>query len=220
MINIVIITCLFIVSKTVPIWLDSLYPEFGDNFMRLYWVLNSVIILLFTIFYYKKSNKSVLNLIITTLLLGILTIDILNWSYQIYDITFKLSNDWKYRSYFSISILFYVFIARKRYDWALLNSDKYDADKVQAIYSKPKTVLTLLGATFSLSPKCSIRYTYKDKTIRFKKGFKTPIMTDTIIKRDEIIKNTVIPYSYFYKRYEEIKNKKYNLLTFNCKMLF
>ena len=102
----------------------------------------------------------------------------------------------------------------------MLKSEKYDADKVQAIYSKPKTLLTLFGATISLSPKCSIRYTYKDKTIRFKKGIEKPIFTDTIVKHNEIIKNTEISSQSFYKRWEEIKNKKYNLLTFNCQMLF
>ena len=120
----------------------------------------------------------------------------------------------------SLSIIMYFFIFRNRYKWEKMKSDNYNKDKIQKIYSKPNNLLTLIGAATSLSPKCSVRYTYNDKTIRFKKGNKTPIICDTIIKKTEIIKDTDLTVDYFDVRWEEIKNKKYNLLTFNCRKLF
>jgi len=205
------IAILFVIMKTLPKYLDN---------PILFWVFNSLLLISMAIYIYKKEEKTVLNMAFSSVIISSLLIELVLFTLKMVQFEFNYPENWHYGTLICGTIILYLFIARKRYDWALLNSDKYDADKVQAIYSKPKTILTLLGATFSLSPKCSIRYTYKDKTIRFKKGFKTPIMTDTIIKHDEIIKNTAIPYSYFYKRFEEIKNKKYNLLTFNCKMLF
>jgi hypothetical protein len=101
-----------------------------------------------------------------------------------------------------------------------MKSDNYQRNKIQAIYSKPDELLTLLGAATSLSPKCSVRYTYNDKTIRFKRGVKTPILCDTVLKKTDIIKTTDISPDLFLNRFEEIKNKKFNLLTFNCRRLF
>jgi hypothetical protein len=120
----------------------------------------------------------------------------------------------------SIIPIVYVLIFRNRYKWERLKSDNYQRNKIQAIYSKPDEVLTLLGAATSLSPKCSVRYTYNDKTIRFKRGNKNPILCDTVIRKTDIIKTTNINTSLFFDRFEEIKSKKYNLLTFNCKNLF
>lgn len=205
------IAILFVIMKTIPKYLDN---------SILFWVLNSLLIMIMAVYIYKNEEKTVLNMAFSSIIIVFLLIELLMFTLKMAQFEFDYPENWFYCTLISGSIMLYLFIARKRYDWGLLRSEKYDADKVQAIYSKPKSFITLFGATMSMSPKCSIRYTYKDKTIRFKKGFKTPIMTDTIVKHDEIIKNTSIPYSYFYKRWEEIKNKKYNLLTFNCKMLF
>jgi hypothetical protein len=101
-----------------------------------------------------------------------------------------------------------------------MKSDNYRRNKIQAIYSKPDELLTLLGAATSLSPKCSVRYTYNDKTIRFKRGSKTPILCDTIIRKTDIIKTTNIKEDLFFNRFEDIRNNKYNIFTFNCRNLF
>ena len=133
------------------------------------------------------------------------------------------NNSYDFLNYFintSIVLVVHVLIFRKRYKWERMKSDNYDRNKIQAIYSKPDELLTLLGAATSLSPKCSVRYTYNDKTIRFKRGNKTPILCDTIIRKSDIIKTTDISADLFLNRFEEIKNKKYNLLTFNCRNLF
>jgi len=119
-----------------------------------------------------------------------------------------------------IILVSYVLIFRSRHRWEKLKSVKYDSNKIQAIYSRPSSLITLLGATTSLSPKCSVRYSYNGKTIRFKRGNKTPILCNTFIDKDDIIEDTGLTVDYFDRRWEEIKDKKYNLLTFNCRKLF
>ena len=88
-----------------------------------------------------------------------------------------------------IIIDIFTLIFKNRYDWKKLKSDKYDPNKIQAIYSKPNTILLLLGATASLSPKCSVRFSYGGKTIRFKKDSSLPVLVDTAIKNTDIIEN-------------------------------
>ena len=126
----------------------------------------------------------------------------------------------RYVMYISGAITFYALIAKNRHEWERQRSADYSPNKVQAIYSKPNAALTLLGATVSLDPKCSVRYTYNGKMIRFKRGYPTPIMTNNVIKKTDIIENTNIDPECFYQRFDEIKNNKYNLFTFNCKHLF
>lgn len=46
-----------------------------------------------------------------------------------------------------------------------------------------------------------------------------PVMVDTSIKKTDIIEDIECDGNYFYKRWDEIKVKKYNLLTFNCRSL-
>jgi hypothetical protein len=79
--------------------------------------------------------------------------------------------------------------------------------------------MTLLGAAISHSPKCSVRYTCGGETIRFKKGSDTPIKQKTVILDTDIIIDTSLDPEYFGKRWAAIKNKRYNLLFFNCKGL-
>ena len=117
-------------------------------------------------------------------------------------------------------LIIYIFLFRKRYDWRSLEGAEYDSNKIQAIYSRPSSLITLLGATTSLSPKCSVRYSYNGKTIRFKRGNKTPILCDTVIRKTDIIEDTDFSGEYFSSRWDEIKNNKFNLLTFNCRSLF
>jgi hypothetical protein len=172
-----------------------------------------------SIYIFKKSEKTILNLFFSAACIII-------FSYSFFDYlqmivfnrdSFEILN---YFIFVAITLIVYVLIFRKRYDWEKMKGDNYQRNKIQAIYSKPYELLTLLGAATSLSPKCSVRYTYNDKTIRFKRGSKTPILCDTIIMKTDIIKTTNINTSLFFDRFEEIKNKKYNLLTFNCKNLF
>jgi hypothetical protein len=118
-----------------------------------------------------------------------------------------------------VAIDVFVLIFKNRYDWKKLKSDKYDPNKVQAIYSKPNTILSLLGAASSLSPKFNVRYSYNGKTIRFKKNNPNPIMVNTLIKETDIVKDTRYDGCRFNDRFEKIKHKKYNFFTFNCRSL-
>ncbi|GAF74964.1 unnamed protein product, partial [marine sediment metagenome] len=56
-------------------------------------------------------------------------------------------------------------------------------------------------------------------TIRFKKGSKNPIKQETHLKGNEIIENTNLTRGDFLNRWQRIKYKDYNLLTFNCRSL-
>jgi hypothetical protein len=193
-------------------------PQYFDS-DGLYWVIDSIIMICLAVYVFKHSEKNMLNLFIGFGLLNLLGYDYFNN----FNMLFFNKTDINFFDIFtliSLSIIIYFAIFRNRYKWERLKSDNYQKNKIQAIYSKPDEVLTLLGAATSLSPKCSVRYTYNDKTIRFKRGNKTPILCDTVIRKTDIIKTTNINTSLFFDRFEEIKSKKYNLLTFNCKNLF
>jgi len=193
-------------------------PEYFDS-DNLYFLMDNILMLGVSYYIFNKSNKTVLNLFFTTACMIIFTYSCFDYLQMM--ILQKDSFDiFNYFSITSIILIIYILIFRNRYKWERLKSDNYQRNKIQAIYSKPDEVLTLLGAATSLSPKCSVRYTYNDKTIRFKKGNKTPILCETVIKKTDIIKTTNINTSLFFDRFEEIKNKKYNLLTFNCRRLF
>jgi len=193
-------------------------PEYFDS-DNLYFLMDNILMLGVSYYIFNKSNKTVLNLFFTTACMIIFTYSCFDYLQMM--ILQKDSFDiFNYFSITSIILIIYILIFRNRYKWERLKSDNYQRNKIQAIYSKPDEVLTLLGAATSLSPKCSVRYTYNDKTIRFKKGNKTPILCETVIKKTDIIKTTNINTSLFFDRFEEIKNKKYNLLTFNCRGLF
>jgi len=193
-------------------------PQYFDS-NELYFLMDNFLMFGVSIYIFKKSQKTILNLFFSAACIII-------FSYSFFDYlqmivfnrgSFEILN---YFIFVAITLIVYVLIFRNRYKWERLKSDNYQKNKIQAIYSKPDEVLTLLGAATSLSPKCSVRYTYNDKTIRFKRGNKTPILCDTVIRKTDIIKTTNINTSLFFDRFEEIKNRKYNLLTFNCKNLF
>jgi hypothetical protein len=171
-----------------------------------------------TVYVFKNSAKNMLNLFIGFGLLNLLGYDCFNnlnmFLFNKTDINF-----FDISILISLSIIMFFVIFRNRYKWERMKSDNYQRNKIQAIYSKPDELLTLLGAATSLSPKCSVRYTCNDKTIRFKRGIKTPILCDTVLKKTDIIKTTDINPDLFFNRFEEIKNKNFNLLTFNCRML-
>jgi hypothetical protein len=193
-------------------------PEYFDS-DKLYFLMDNFLMLLVSSYIFRKSEKIVLNLFFSASCIII-------FSYSCFDLLQMMilkTNSFGYFNYLinmSTALVVYILIFKNRHKWERLKSNNYDKSKIQRIWSKPNGVLTLLGAATSLSPKCSVRYTYNDKTIRFKKGNKTPILCDTVIKKTDIIQDTNFNEDYFYKRWEEIKNIKYNLLTFNCKMLF
>tara|TARA_R100000655_G_scaffold107497_1_gene158013 strand:+ start:235 stop:828 length:594 start_codon:yes stop_codon:yes gene_type:complete len=193
-------------------------PEYFDS-DNLYFLMDNFLMLGVSFYIFNKSEKTVLNLFFTTACIIIFTYSFFDYLQMV--ILQKDSFDvFNYFSITAIVLIVYILIFRNRYKWERLKSDDYNKDKIQKIYSKPNMFLTLLGAATSLSPKCSVRYTYNDKTIRFKRGSKTPIICDTIIKKTDIIENTNLSGDYFNVRWEEIKDKKYNLLTFNCRRLF
>ena len=193
-------------------------PERIDN-VNLYWTMDSIVFIIAAILIFNNSSKSVVNLLAT---LGALVM----FFYEFADRFLLLIDINVYNNYFSYTLegvfflIIYIFLFRKRYDWRSLEGAEYDSNKIQAIYSRPSSLITLLGATTSLSPKCSVRYSYNGKTIRFKRGNKTPILCDTVIRKTDIIEDTEFSGEYFSSRWDEIKNNKFNLLTFNCRSLF
>ena len=193
-------------------------PEYFDS-DNLYFLMDGFLMLGVSFYIFNKSEKTVLNLFFTIACVIIFlhnTVDCLQMMILQKD-SFDVFN---YFTTTSIVLIVYILIFRNRYKWERMKSNNYDRNKIQRIYSKPNMVLTLLGAATSLSPKCSVRYTYNDKTIRFKRGSKTPIICNTVIKKTDIIEDTNLTVDYFDRRWEEIKDKKYNLLTFNCRKLF
>jgi len=184
----------------------------------LYYSLNALFQIACMIMIFRKHEKTVLNLF---LILSVLVISVYDFiDYSLICFGFDASGYFKQILNTSIIVVVYILIFRNRYKWEKMKGNNYDRSKIQRIYSKPNMVLTLLGAATSLSPKCSVRYTYNDKTIRFKRGSKTPIICSTVIKKTDIIEDTNLTVDYFDRRWEEIKDKKYNLLTFNCRRLF
>ena len=193
-------------------------PEYFDS-DNLYFLMDNFLMLGVSYYIFNKSNKTVLNLFFTTACIIIFTYSFFDYLQMI--ILQKHSFDvFNYFTTTSIVLIVYILIFRNRYKWEKMKGNNYDRNKIQRIYSKPTIFLTLLGAATSLSPKCSVRYTYNDKTIRFKRGSKTPVICNTVIKKTDIIEDTNLTVDYFDRRWEEIKDKKYNLLTFNCRRLF
>lgn len=193
-------------------------PEYFDS-DNLYFLMDGFLMLGVSFYIFNKSEKTVLNLFFTIACVIIFlhnTVDCLQMMILQKD-SFDVFN---YFTTTSIVLIVYILIFRNRYKWERMKSNNYDRNKIQRIYSKPNMVLTLLGAATSLSPKCSVRYTYNDKTIRFKRGSKTPVICNTVIKKTDIIEDTNLTVDYFDRRWEEIKDKKYNILTFNCRKLF
>lgn len=193
-------------------------PEYFDS-NSLYFLMDNILMLLVSSYIFRKSEKTVLNLFFSTSCMIIFSYSFCDYL-QMMILKTNSFGAFNYLINISIALVVYILIFRNRHKWERLKSDNYDKSKIQRIYSKPNGVLTLLGAATSLSPKCSVRYSYNGKTIRFKRGNKTPILCDTVIRKTDIIEDTNLDEDYFYKRWEEIKNIKYNLLTFNCKMLF
>ncbi len=193
-------------------------PEYFDS-DNLYFLMDGFLMLGVSFYIFNKSEKTVLNMFFTTACIIIFLHNIVDCMQMM--ILQKDSFDvFNYFSTTSIVLIVYILIFRNRYKWEKMKGNNYDRNKIQRIYSKPNMVLTLLGAATSLSPKCSVRYTYNDKTIRFKRGSKTPVICNTVIKKTDIIEDTNLTVDYFDRRWEEIKDKKYNLLTFNCRRLF
>lgn len=193
-------------------------PEYFDS-DNLYFLMDNFLMLGVSYYIFNKSEKTVLNLFFTTACIIIFTYSFFDYLQMM--ILQKDSFDvFNYFTTTSIVLIVYILIFRNRYKWEKMKGNNYDRNKIQRIYSKPNMFLTLLGAATSLSPKCSVRYTYNDKTIRFKRGSKTPIICNTVIKKTDIIEDTNLTVDYFDRRWEEIKDKKYNLLTFNCRRLF
>ena len=192
-------------------------PEYIDN-ASLYWVMNSVLFFGVSVYMFHKSKKTICNLLVCFALCIMFLNDlVINLSYLI---TPESNIDYfKTVLLVVMSLLSWVVIFRKRYDWRALKSEEYNKKKVQAIYSRPNSFITLLGATTSLSPKCSVRYSFNGKTVRFSRTSDTPLISDTRISSTDIIEETEYTGDYFTKRCEHIKNKKYNLVTFNCKNL-
>lgn len=193
-------------------------PEAIDS-DHCYWLMDSILMISIAVFIFLKSKKNIINLFFTAACIVSFCYDLFDYMYIV--TMGGLSTDGIRVAFcISISLVVYCLIFRKRYEWNKLKSENYNKNKIQAIYSKPSTTITLLGAATSFSPKCSVRYSYDGKMIRFKKGYPTPIMTNFVVKDTDIIKTTDIDPSLFYTRFEEIKDKKYNLLTFNCRKLF
>ena len=185
----------------------------------IYWLMDSFLMLSLSIYIFIKSKKNIVNLFFAAACIVLFCYDIFDYLYIIL-MGGVSSGNVKIAFYISIALVVYCMIFRKRYEWSKLKSEDYDRRKIQAIYSKPSTFITLLGAATSFSPKCSVRYSYDGKMVRFKRGFSTPIMTNIVIKKTDIIESTDIDPDIFYRRFEEIKNKNYKLITFNCRHLF
>ena len=183
----------------------------------LYYVLNALFQLVCMVVIFRTSKKSVLNLFLISSIMVGAAYDFIDYSLRALGV--RTADYFNSFLYISVILLIYIVIFHRRYEWKKLNSDDYDPEKVQAIYSKPKSFMTLLGAAISHSPKCSVRYTYGGETIRFKKGSDTPIKQKTVILDTDIIIDTSLDPEYFGKRWAAIKNKRYNLLFFNCKGL-
>lgn len=203
-----ILLCYHILTRAVTEYLDS---------DILYYLLDAAFIGAIGCYVYSYSEKSVFSL------LSLLLIVLLSVNQAISTIFYMLEDDYMYYlptlSKILIGLGIYVLIFHNRYDWRKQKSAEYDPSKVQAIYSKPNTILTLIGATVSLSPRCSVRYCYGGETIRFKKSSRTPLKQPTLLKDTDIIEDLDHDGDYFNARWKEIKGKEYNLLTFNCKSL-
>ncbi len=169
------------------------------NSIDTYWIMDGVLFLIITIYIFKKEDKNIVNFLSCT---GLFVVFIFQIASRFF---YMCGVDSNYMSKLLIVLLCficYILVSKNRYKWRKEKSNNYNRNKVQAIYSKPNDFISLFGAAISLSPKCCVRYTYNDKTIRFKKGVKTPIICDTIIQPTEIICDTNIKKGIFFKRYE------------------
>lgn len=192
-------------------------PEYFDS-DNLYWIMDVFVRFFVLGFIFKNSKKTILNLFLT------LSCSLI-FVYEFTECIFYFLNkehlgEINLVVLCSLSLISWCLIFKNRYKWRKEKSNNYNRNKVQAIYSKPNDFISLFGAAISLSPKCCVRYTYNDKTIRFKKGVKTPILCETIIQKTDVICDTNINKDIFFKRHEEIKYRNYNLFTFNCRNLF
>ena len=193
-------------------------PEYFES-DELYWLMDGFLMICVCYYIWTKSVKTVTNMIATVACGGFLLYNFIDCM-MFFILKEPLPDVVLYVLVGFGVLVFYSMIAKNRFEWERQKSADYNKQKVQAVYSKPKMFLTMLGATSSLSPKCSVRYMYNGKMIRFKRGYPTPIMTKAVLKKTDIIQNTNIDPECFYSRYDEIKNKKYNLFNFNCKHLF
>jgi len=202
----------------VPIFITMNWLPYHLEEPFLYYSLNALFQIVCLILVFKNDEKSVFNLLLCFSMILVCCYDFIDYSIGLF-----IEHESKYFNnilFLSVSIIVYILIFKNRYKWEKQKSDKYDRTKVQAVFSKPDTLVTLFGAAYSFSPKCSVRYIYKDKMIRFKKGHKKIIVSEIVIKESDIVKDTLISKGVFYKRYKEIKNKKFNLFFFNCRHIF
>lgn len=198
---------------------DCVYiPDLSDH---IYYIADAVLMTLLGLFIYSKSKKKIVSLFSLLYVLFLAICQITDESFCMLNLPSK--KNWIVYIPFLIKLsLFmevYILIFKKRYDWGRLTSVDYDPNKVQAIYSEPQKILTLFGAVFSFSPKCSVRFTFGGKVISFKKNNVYPVMEDWVLKKGEIIENTDFSGDYFFERWEKIKDKKYNIIKFNCRRL-
>ena len=199
----------YLIMTHVPEWMDS---------APLYWLLDSVFRVALIVYVFKHVKKNVVNLFGFVSCLIVFIYDTIDSLLLVLGYTPQSLFSWLVSA--SIALIVWYAITHKRYQWRRLKSDSYDPTKVQAIYSKPNELITVLGSSISLSAKCSVRYSYNGKTIRFRKGYPTPVLTKTVIQESDIIENTKIDTESFYKRFDEIKENKFNLIKFNCKHIF
>jgi len=200
---------IFLLMNWLPYKLDEPF---------LYYSLNSLFQIVVFIIIFRHEKKSVHNLFLCASMMLISIYDLIDYTSSLFmDYPSKYFNN---VLFFSVSLIGYILIFKNRYKWEKLKSDQIDPTKVQAVFSKPDTVLTLFGAAYSFSPKCSVRYIHKGKMIRFTKGKDKIVLSNVCIKKSDIIKDTMIPSYMFKKRYNEIKEKRFNLFFFNCRHIF
>jgi len=198
---------------SVQMCIDEACYTYGD---LCYYILDAGFIGVLAYYIFGKSERTVASL------LSFLCILMLSFSQAMNTLLMTISDDYVYYLPTLIltftGVITFVLIFRNRYSWRKQASDRYDPSKIQAIYNKPKTFLSLLGATISFSPKCSVRYSHNGQTIRFSKNQDTPILETTILKGSEIIETIDFEGS-FLDRFEEVKHRTYNLFSFNCRNL-
>jgi len=202
----------------LPIFITMNWLPYHLEQPFLYYSLNALFQIVCLILVFRSEEKSVFNLLLCLSMILISSYDFIDYTSGLF-----IEHGSKYFNnilFLSGSIIAYILIFKNRYKWEKQKSDKHDREKVQAVFSKPDTIVTLFGAAYSFSPKCSVRYIYNDKMIRFKKGHEKIIVSEIIIKESDIIKDTLICESIFLKRCKEIKNKKFNLFFFNCRHIF
>ena len=200
---------IFIVMSWLPYSIDE---------PMLYYSLNALLHLVCVALIFKYESKNVVNLILAAGIICVTAYDFIDYSIRLLGVS--TGDNFSKFIAVDLALIVYVAIFRNRYKWQRLKSDDYNPSIVQRIYSKPDKVITLLGAATSLSPKCSVRYSYNGQTVRFKRNSDYPILCNTVIKPTDIVEDSEINPETFYSRFEEVKHRKYNLLKFNCRSLF